>query len=127
MLAASPAATADAALSTEVPAGQSRSIRVRALPAGALLAVRIVTSGRLLVALIGAKQLKAPRQDRAPPAEAAAATPRAAPGKSLARQKLARHFTPAGMRLPGLGRRSRTPKVPLAASTVMSTTSTVAV
>jgi hypothetical protein len=39
---------------------------VRGLPAGALIAVRIVTSGRLLVALVGAKQLKQPRASSKP-------------------------------------------------------------
>ena len=60
------AAAAEAAVSTEVPAGQSKSIRMRSLPAGAVLAVRVVTSGRLLVALVGIKQLKEPKPDSKP-------------------------------------------------------------
>jgi len=43
-----------------VPAGQSKSIRIRSLPAGTQIAVRITTSGRLLVALVGMKQFKEP-------------------------------------------------------------------
>jgi len=39
---------------------------MRSLPAGAVVAVRIVTSGRLLVALVGAKQLKEPRASSKP-------------------------------------------------------------
>lgn len=59
-LAAAPAAAADAAIAIEVPAGQSKSIRIRSLPAGTQIAVRITTSGRLLVALVGMKQFKVP-------------------------------------------------------------------
>jgi len=66
LLAATPALGAEAAVATEVPAGQSKSIRMRGLPAGAVVAVRIVTSGRLLVALVGMKQLKAPKPDSKP-------------------------------------------------------------
>jgi hypothetical protein len=50
----------------EVPPGQSKSIRMRGLPAGTVVAVRIVTSGRLLVALVGMKQLKEPKPDSKP-------------------------------------------------------------
>ena len=39
---------------------------MRSLPAGVLVAVRIVTSGRLLVALVGAKQLKEPQASSKP-------------------------------------------------------------
>ena len=53
-------AAADAALSVEVPAGKAKNIRLRSLPRGATMAVRIVTSGKLLVALVGERQLRAP-------------------------------------------------------------------
>lgn len=39
---------------------------MRGLPAGTVVAVRIVTSGRLLVALVGMKQLKEPKPDSKP-------------------------------------------------------------
>jgi len=58
---AAPGAASDAAVGTEVPAGQSKSLRLRNLPQGAVLTVAIVTSGRLLVALVGAKELKRSR------------------------------------------------------------------
>lgn len=48
-------------MSTEVPAGQSKSVRLRNLPQGAVLTIAIKTSGRLLVALVGAKELKRSR------------------------------------------------------------------
>lgn len=57
-LAAGPAAGAEAAVATELPAGQSKSIRLKNLPLGAVVMIRIASSGRLLVALVGAKQLK---------------------------------------------------------------------
>jgi len=62
----SPAAAQEAAVTTEVPPGQSKSIRMRGIPAGTIVAVRIVTSGRLLVALVGMKQLKEPKPDSRP-------------------------------------------------------------
>lgn len=49
-------AAADAAVSVEVPAGKSKTVRLRNLPGGASMAVRIVTSGKVLVALVSAKQ-----------------------------------------------------------------------
>lgn len=55
------ARAADAAVSVQVPAGQSRSIRLRNLPAGASMAVRVLTSGKLLVALVGEKQIREAR------------------------------------------------------------------
>ena len=60
------AAAADAAVTTDVEAGKAKSIRLRSLPAGTVLAVRIVTSGRLLVSLVSMKQLKEPRADSMP-------------------------------------------------------------
>jgi hypothetical protein len=55
-----PAFAADAAVSLEVPAGQSKSVRLRNLPSGTVLQVAIKSSGRLLVALVSARQLKSP-------------------------------------------------------------------
>jgi len=49
---------AEAAVSTEIPAGQVKSVRLRNLPAGAVVAISIASSGRVLVALVGARQLK---------------------------------------------------------------------
>lgn len=51
---------ADAAVQLEVPAGKSKSVRLRNLPSGTVLQVAIKSSGRLLVALVSAKQLKSP-------------------------------------------------------------------
>ena len=61
LLVAVSAAANEAAVSTEVPAGQSKSVRIRSLPQGALLTIGITTTGRLLVALVGAKELKRSR------------------------------------------------------------------
>ena len=66
LFAAAPAAAQEAALQTEIAPGKSKSVRVRSVPQGAGLAVRVVTSGRLLVALVGMKQLKEPRPDSKP-------------------------------------------------------------
>lgn len=60
LLLACPSFAADAAVSLEVPAGQSKSVRLRNLPSGTVLQVAIKSSGRLLVALVSAKQLKSP-------------------------------------------------------------------
>jgi hypothetical protein len=60
------AAAAEAGVAFEVPPGQSKSIRMRSVAAGTVVAVRIVTSGRLLVALVGLKQLKEPKPDSKP-------------------------------------------------------------
>jgi hypothetical protein len=58
LFASAPAAAAEAAVATELPAGQSKSIRLSNLPLGTTVMIRIASSGRLLVALVGAKQLK---------------------------------------------------------------------
>jgi hypothetical protein len=55
-LAAAPAVAADAAVSLEVPAGESKNVRLRNLPLGTMLAIRIVSSGKLAVALVSQKQ-----------------------------------------------------------------------
>jgi hypothetical protein len=60
LLAAAPALAVEAAVTVEVPAGQTRSIRLRGVPAGAVMAVRIEADGRVLVALVGARQMKDP-------------------------------------------------------------------
>ena len=46
-------AAADAAMSIEVPAGASRAVRLTNLQPGAALAVRVISSGKLIVALVG--------------------------------------------------------------------------
>lgn len=53
---ASAARAAEAVVSVELPAGESKTIRLRSLPTGTVVAVRIVSSGRLLVALVGGRQ-----------------------------------------------------------------------
>ena len=57
---------AEAAVATDVPAGRAKSIRVRGVPAGAIIAVRIVTTGRILVSLVGMRQIKEPKPDAKP-------------------------------------------------------------
>lgn len=59
-------AQAAVAVATEIAPGKSKSIRMRSVPAGAVVAVRIVTSSRLLVALVGMKQLREPKPDSKP-------------------------------------------------------------
>ena len=54
------------AVTTDVPPGQSKSIRMRGVPAGTVLAVRIVTTARVIVSLVGVKQLKEPKPDSKP-------------------------------------------------------------
>ncbi len=56
--ASAPASAADAAVTLELPAGETRHIRLRKLPEGSTVAVRLVASGQVLVALVGAQQLK---------------------------------------------------------------------
>jgi hypothetical protein len=55
---AGPAAAAEAGVSVEIPPGELKTIRLRNIPLGTTVAVRIVSSGRLLVALVGGRQLK---------------------------------------------------------------------
>lgn len=59
-------AAADAALSVEVPAGKAKNIRLRNLPAGATMAVRITTTGRVLVAFVAERALRAPQPGSLP-------------------------------------------------------------
>jgi hypothetical protein len=60
LLASASSAAAEAAVATEIGAGQSKTIRIRSLPEGAAVGVRIVASGRLLVAFLALQQLKTP-------------------------------------------------------------------
>jgi hypothetical protein len=57
---------ADAAFSVEVAAGKAKNVRLRNVPGGATMAVRIVTTGKLLVALVSAQQLSEPKPGAAP-------------------------------------------------------------
>jgi hypothetical protein len=59
-LAAAPrlGAGAQAGVSVDVPARETKTIRLRSLPQGTRIAVRIVSTGKLLVALVGGRQLK---------------------------------------------------------------------
>ena len=66
LVAAAAAFGADAAMSLDVPAGQAKNIRLRNLPRGTAMAVRIVSSGKLLVALVSERQVRSPQPGRAP-------------------------------------------------------------
>jgi hypothetical protein len=55
LLFAASAAGADAAFAVEVAAGKSKNVRLRNVPGGATMAVRIVTTGKLLVGLVSLK------------------------------------------------------------------------
>ena len=59
--------SADAAFSVEVPAGKARTVRLRNLPAGTAMAVRVVSSGKLLIALVSEKQVRSREPDGAAP------------------------------------------------------------
>jgi hypothetical protein len=54
-----PATAATAQVTIEVPQGKLKSVRLRHLPRGTLVAISISATGRLGVALVSAKQLKA--------------------------------------------------------------------
>jgi hypothetical protein len=56
-----PAVAATAQVSVQVPEGKTRSIRLRRLPQGAVVAVEVRASGRLRIALVSALQLKSPK------------------------------------------------------------------
>jgi hypothetical protein len=60
LITAAPAAAAEAAVATDIQAGQAKTIRIRSLPVGAAVGVRISSSGRVLVSFLGMKHLKAP-------------------------------------------------------------------
>lgn len=57
------AASAAAQVSVEVPAGKTRSVRVRNLPRGAVVSVWVRSSARLGIALVSAAQLKAKKPE----------------------------------------------------------------
>jgi hypothetical protein len=58
-----PGMAASAQVSIEVPQGKAKTVRLRKLPRGTVLAVSVSASGRLLVALVSAVQLKSPRPE----------------------------------------------------------------
>jgi hypothetical protein len=51
------AMAAQAGVSVDLPAGELKTIRLRNIPLGTIVAVRIVSTGRVLIALVGGKQL----------------------------------------------------------------------
>ena len=65
-LAVCSADAADVAFAIDVPAGRVKSVRLRNVPAGAAMAVSIMTSGKLLVALVSEAQLKMPKPGASP-------------------------------------------------------------
>jgi len=66
LVASAAAVAADAAVAVEVPAGGTKSIRLRNVPAGTTLAVAIQSTGTLTVALVSAKQIKTPEAGAQP-------------------------------------------------------------
>jgi hypothetical protein len=58
-----PAASGTAQVSVEIPAGKTRSVRLRNLPLGTIVAVRVRAAGSLQVALISAAQLKSKKPE----------------------------------------------------------------
>jgi hypothetical protein len=58
MLGAAQARAASAELNAEVPAGKWKALRLRGLPQGASLSVRVETSGPILVLFVHQEQLK---------------------------------------------------------------------
>lgn len=61
--AALPCVAASAQVSIEVPEGKTKTVRLRKLPRGTVLGVAISASGKLLVALVSAVQLKSPKPE----------------------------------------------------------------
>ena len=57
------AASGTAQVSIEVPDGKTRSVRLRNLPRGTVVAVKVSATGRLQIALISAAQLKSKRPE----------------------------------------------------------------
>lgn len=57
------AAGGTAQVSIEVPDGKTRSVRLRNLPRGTVVAVKVSATGRLQIALISAAQLKSKRPE----------------------------------------------------------------
>ena len=66
LLAAAAAYGADAAVSLDVPAGRAKNIRLKSLPRGTVVAVRVVSNGKLLIALLSERQVRSPEPGRAP-------------------------------------------------------------
>lgn len=61
---AAPPVRADTAeVAVEVPQGKTKSIRLRKLPKGAIVAVQIRTDGKLLIALVSAIELKSKKPE----------------------------------------------------------------
>jgi hypothetical protein len=50
-------------VSIEIPAGKTKTVRLRNLPRGTQVTVRIDASGRLVVALVSGLQLRSPRPE----------------------------------------------------------------
>jgi hypothetical protein len=61
--AAQPCVAAGAQVSIEVPQGKTKTVRLRQLPRGTVLGVAISVSGKLLIALVSAAQLKSPKPE----------------------------------------------------------------
>jgi hypothetical protein len=62
-LAAPAGGAATAQVTVEVPAGETRTVRLRKLPRGAVIGVSVVVSGRLRIALVSALQLKSDKPE----------------------------------------------------------------
>jgi hypothetical protein len=58
-----PAAGGTVQVSIEIPDGKTRSVRLRNLPRGTAIAVRVRAAGKLQIALISAAQLKSKRPE----------------------------------------------------------------
>ncbi|MDH4173574.1 MAG: hypothetical protein OEW96_03335 [Betaproteobacteria bacterium] len=58
-----PAAGGTAQVSVEIPDGKTRTVRLRNLPRGAVVAVRVQAEGALQIALISATQLKSKKPE----------------------------------------------------------------
>jgi len=58
-----PALAATAQVTIEVPQGKAKSVRLRHLPRGTLIGIAISASGRLVVALKSAKQIRTKSSD----------------------------------------------------------------
>jgi hypothetical protein len=61
--AALPCVAASAQVSIEVPQGKTKTVRLRHLPRGTVLGVAISASGKLVVAVVSAVQLKLPKPE----------------------------------------------------------------
>jgi hypothetical protein len=59
----------------DVPQGKTKTVRLRQLPRGAVVSVAISVSGKLLVALVSAAQLKSPKPEPLSAARSTAGCP----------------------------------------------------